>query len=144
MSIIERDPTVEVEGTPQIPDVVVLPEETPIEAQILETAADILETEGWVRGTYSAWANGRCAVGGVGAAMQRLKFVPGKKAASRRAAEHALAELVRKSTPRANVRHPNEELANKSTIIRWNDSFANKQLVIQKMREAAARLTPKL
>ena len=142
MSIIEREQTVDVEA-PAVPDAVVIPK-TPPEAQILETAADILETEGWVRGSYAAWGHGRCAVGGIGAAMQRLTFNRGEKAKSRRAAEQMLAELVLASEPRANYHDVTPEKTNKGTIIRWNDWYASQGKVIRLMREAAARLTPKL
>ena len=128
------------------PDTVVLPKwqplevevpETPIEAQILELGADIIEIEGWTQGGYSVFGR-RCAVGGIGAAMQRLKFMPGKKAAARRRAESELADLIRESS--ANL-WPN---ADKGEITEFNDDpGTTKEQVVRKMREAAARLTPK-
>lgn len=131
MSVTKQRETIKV-GRPKHPAKVVIPE-TPIEAQILETAADILEREGWAQGAFSAFGR-RCAVGGIGAAMQRLKFMPGKKAASRRSAERAFAELIRKSDDSGR--------ADKDEIIVWNDSGGRKKdQVVRKMREAAARLT---
>lgn len=130
------------------PDTVVLPKwqplevevpETPIEAQILELGADIIEIEGWARGGYSVFGR-RCAVGGIGAAMQRLKFMPGKKAAARRRAESELADLIRESSWH-DPRWPNSD---KEEITAFNDrSEMTKEQVVRKMREAAARLTPK-
>jgi len=124
--------------TPEAPPVEVVIPETPLEAQVLELAADILETEGWARGNYSAWGN-RCAVGGIGAAMKRMVFPYGKKAKTRREAEKALAMLVIESNPDMPAERHDQ------TIIRWNDGRARgKTHVVRMMREAAARLTPKL
>lgn len=131
------------EVSPEAPPVEVVVPETPLEAQVLELAADILETEGWARGNYAAWGH-RCAVGGIGAAMRRMVFPYGQKAKARKAAEAALAELVLES-----VTGPQEAYLrqfagerSKDTIVRWNDHFGTQQKVTQKMREAAARLTP--
>lgn len=131
------------EVAPDAPPVEVVVPETPLEAQVLELAADILETEGWARGAYASWGN-RCAVGGIGAAMQRIVFPYGKKAQARRAAEFALAELVRESGSKLERDHY-RDTNDKSTIIRWNDHFASDQKsVTQRMRAAAAKLTPSL
>ena len=100
----------------------------PIEAEILERAADIMETEGWTRGNFAVFGN-RCAVGAIGAAVRRM---PGVGNAERERAEEVLAKRVR---PEFGYNDP------KNTIISWNDSGErSKGEVVRKFREVAARL----
>ena len=118
------------------PEVLPPPEPVPCpEAELLEAAADLLESKGWIRNHLSSY-EGYCVVGALSVAAGRGRVYPSRTPSMtlRNALRHLAGVLGYDITK--NLTELEAQVTN------WNDDVAaGRQVVTHKLRETAAKLT---